>query len=176
MVVLFMVLPDIHPSVAETTPISTSESAPSASAQPDIAVAGAARVGQVELVDTGTQFLPVGSKVKTGPHPIPEQGVYQVVLTESDFESVVAQLREDDNPVIKFTLTPTGDDRLVAHTAELRGYYLCLVVDDQVVNCPILRTPLKNRQGTIELTGDATLEDARRLATLLLSGSAASSP
>jgi preprotein translocase subunit SecD len=102
--------------------------------------------------------------------------VYQVVLTESDFESVEAQLREDDNPVIKFTLTPTGDARLVAHTAELRGYYLCLVVDGQVMNCPILRTPLTNRQGTIELTGDATLEDALRLAILLLPGSAASSP
>jgi preprotein translocase subunit SecD len=177
MVVLFLVLPDIHPSAAETTtPISTSESVPSASVKSASALAGEASVGQVELVDSGTQFLPVGSNVKTGPHPIPEQDVYQVVLTDSDFESVEAQLREEDNPVIEFTLTPAGDARLVAHTAELRGYYLCLVVDGQVVNCPILRTPLTNRQGTIELTGDATLEDALRLAILLLPGSAASSP
>jgi preprotein translocase subunit SecD len=176
-VVLFLVLPDIHPSAAEMTPaVNILESAQSASVQPAIAMVETARVNQIELVDCGTQFLPVGSRVKTGPHAVPEQGVYQVVLTDSDFESVEAQLREEDHPIIEFTLTPTGDAQLVAHTAELRGYYLCLVVDGQVVNCPILRTPLTNRQGTIELTGDATLEDALKLAILLHPGSAASLP
>jgi preprotein translocase subunit SecD len=121
-------------------------------------------------VDGGTEFLSIGSRVKTGAQAIPDREVYQAVLTSADFETVEAQLTDRGRPIIKFTLTPAGDARLAAHTAERRGYYLCLAVDSQVVNCPILRTPLINRRGIIELTGDATFEDARTLAMLLGSG------
>jgi preprotein translocase subunit SecD len=93
-----------------------------------------------------------------------------VVLTSAAFEAIEANLTDKGRPSIIFTLTPAGDVRLAAHTAERRGYYLCLVVDGQVVNCPILRTPLTDRRGVIELTGDATFDDARRLAILLGSG------
>jgi hypothetical protein len=139
-------------------------------AEPSIVIAEASRIGQVELVDGGAQFLTIGGSVKTGPQAIPNQGVYQAVLTSADFETAEAQLGKDGRPVIKFTLTRAGDARLTTHTAELRGYYLCLVVDSRVVNCPILRTPLVDRRGNIELTGDVTLDDARMLAMLLRSG------
>ncbi len=139
-------------------------------AEPSIVIAEAGRVGQVEVVDGGTQFLPVGDLVKTGPYAIPDQDTYQAVLSSADFLSAEAHLGDKGRPVIEFVLTAAGDARLAAHTAELRGYYLCLVVDGRVVNCPILRTPLVDRRGTIELTGDATLDDARTLAMLLRSG------
>lgn len=139
-------------------------------AEPSVVVAEASRAGRVELVDGGTEFLPLGRAVKTGPNAIPSQDVYQAVLTSSDFEAAQARLGGDGRPVIEFVLTRAGDARLAAHTGDLRGYYLCLVVDNQVENCPILRTPLTNRRGTIELTGDATLADARTLAALIRSG------
>ncbi len=139
-------------------------------AEPSVVIAEASRVGRVEVVDGGSQFLTIGGTVKTGPRAIPDQGIYQAVLTSGDFERAEAQQGEDGRPVIEFTLTPAGDARLTTHTAELRGYYLCLVADSRVINCPILRTPLIDRQGTIELTGDATLNDARTMAMLLRSG------
>jgi len=138
--------------------------------EPSMVVAEASRIGLVEVVDGGTQFLPIGDKVKTGPYAIPDQDVYQVVLTGADFVLADPRLGDKGRPVIQFALTPAGDARLAAHTAQLRGYYLCLAVDDHVVNCPILRTPLVDRQGVIELTGDATLDDARTLARLLRFG------
>jgi preprotein translocase subunit SecD len=138
--------------------------------EPSVAVAAASRVGQVELVDGGTEFLPIGSVVKTGLRAIPDQNVYEAVLTSADFEAANARLKQDGRPVIEFILTSTGDARLAAHTAELRGYYLCLAVDSRVLNCPILRTPLANRRGSIELTGNATLDDAHALADLIRSG------
>ena len=138
--------------------------------EPSIVVAEAGRVGQVELVDGGTEFLTVSSVVKTGPRAIPDQEVHQAVLTSGDFKAAEARLNNQDRPIIDFALTPSGDARLAAYTADLRGYYLCLAVDGRVVNCPILRTPLTNRQGTIELTGDASLDDARTLAMLIRSG------
>ena len=141
-----------------------------AGVEPSIVIAEASRVGQVEIVDGGTEFLSVGSTVRTGPRAIPDQGVYQVVLTSAAFEAIEANRTDKGRPSITFTLTSAGDARLAAHTAERRGYYLCLVVDGQVVNCPILRTPLTDRRGVIELTGDATFNDARRLAILLGSG------
>lgn len=139
-------------------------------AEPSIVVAAASRVGQVTLVDGGTEFLPVGSMVQTGPRASPDQNVYQAILTSADFEAADARLKQGARPVVEFILTPSGDARLAAHTAELRGYYLCLAVDGQVVNCPILRTPLTNRRGGLELTGNATLDDAQTLANLIRSG------
>ncbi len=139
-------------------------------AEPSIVVAEATRVGRVELVDGGTEFLPLNRMVKTGSRAIPDQDVYQAVLTSADFEVAEAILKDGSRPAINFVLSLAGDARLANHTAELRGYYLCLAVDSRVVNCPILRTPLTDRRGTIELTGDATLDDAQTLAMLLRSG------
>jgi preprotein translocase subunit SecD len=138
--------------------------------EPSIVVAEANRIGRVELVDSGTEFLPLNRTVQTGPRAIPDQNVYQAVLTSADFEVAEAKLIDGGRPAIDFVLSPAGDARLFAHTAELSGYYLCLVVDNRVTNCPILRTPLTDRHGTIELTGDATLDDARTLAMLIRSG------
>jgi hypothetical protein len=138
--------------------------------EPSIVVAEASRIGRVELVDGGNEFLPLNGVVETGSRAIPDQGVYKAVLTSVDFEVAEARLKDGDNPVIDFVLSPAGDARLAAHTTRLHGYYLCLVVDNRVVNCPIVRTPLTDRRGTIELTGDATLNDAQTLAMLLRSG------
>src|SRR5512136_2739004 len=133
-------------------------------------LAEASRIGRVELVDGGTEFLAIGSLVQTGPQAIPDQATYQSVLTSADFIAADARLGAKGRPVIEFTLTPAADTRLAAQTADRRGYYLCLAVDRRIVNCPILRTPLTKRQGVIELTARATLADARTLAMLLRSG------
>jgi preprotein translocase subunit SecD len=139
-------------------------------AQSSAILAEASRIGRVELVDGGTEFLAIGSLVQTGPQAIPDQATYQSVLTSGDFVAAEARLGAKGRPVIEFTLTPAADARLAAQTADRRGYYLCLAVDRRIVNCPILRTPLTERQGVIELTGSATLADARTLAMLLRSG------
>ena len=139
-------------------------------AQPSAILAEANRIGRVELVDGGTEFLTIGSLVQTGPQAIPDQATYQSVLTSDDFVVAEARLGAKGRPVIEFTLTPAADARLAAQTDDRRGYYLCLAVDHRVVNCPILRTPLTERQGVIELTGGATRADARTLAMLLRSG------
>jgi preprotein translocase subunit SecD len=127
-------------------------------------------IGHVELVDGGTEFLTMESVVKTGPQPIPDRGVYQTVLTSADFEAAEARLGDKGHPVIDFRLTPAGDARLAAHTSDLRGYYLCLVVDARVINCPVLRTPLRDRRGAMELRNGAGLGEARALAAVLRSG------
>jgi hypothetical protein len=142
-----------------------------AGVDPTLVAAEASRVGRVELVEGGTQFLTVSSTVQTGPRAIPDQGIYQTVLTSEDFAAARARWGDQGRPAIEFTLTSAGEARLAAHIAELGdGYYLCLVTDGRVVNCPILRTPLKDRQGAMELTGSVTLDDAMTLALLLRSG------
>lgn len=133
-------------------------------------IEAAAQVGRLELVDGGTEFLPLGSYVQTGPQPRPERKVYQVVVDATHFEMADAYLGADGKPVIGFRLTPQGDAQLAEHTSQ-RGYYLCLVLDGRVVNCPILRTPLSERRGQLELTGRVTLSEARLMAALLRSGS-----
>ena len=132
-------------------------------------VSEATRIGKVEVVEGGTEFLPIGRHVGTGAAPRPELGVYESVLSAAHFITADAYLRHGQ-AAIEFVLTPEGDERLLAHTDRQRGYYLCLLVDGVVVNCPILRTPLTGRHGFVELTGGATLDQARTLAMLLRSG------
>jgi hypothetical protein len=132
-------------------------------------VTEAGHIGLVELVEGGTEFLPIGRRVKSGRVPQPELGIYESVLTAEHFVAAQAYLRRGQ-PVIEFALTPEGGARIANHTGRERGYYLCLLVDGEVVNCPILRTPLAGTCGFIELTGRATLEQADRLAGFLRSG------
>jgi hypothetical protein len=129
----------------------------------------ASQRGEFELVDGGTQFLPLGRRVQSGPLPRPEMGIYEVVLSSDHFITATART-QNGRPAVEFALTPEGDARLAAHTDRQRGYYLCILVDEEVVNCPILRTPLSHRRGVMELTGTASLAHARRLAMLMLSG------
>lgn len=136
---------------------------------PDWLVREAGQRGAFEMVDGGTQFLPLGRRVQSGPQARPEQGIYEVVLSATHVVSATAQM-ERGRPTIRFLLTPEGDAQLDAHTSRQRGYYLCILIDDEVVNCPVVRTPLVDRRGTIELTGTASLAQARRMATLMLSG------
>lgn len=136
---------------------------------PEWLVQEATRRGAFELVEGGTQFLTPGRRVQSGPEPQPELGIYEVVLSPTHFISATARL-EHGRPAVAFLLTPEGDARLAAHTGRQRGYYLCILIDGEVVNCPLVRTPLTERSGVIELTGAATLEQARRLAMLMLSG------
>jgi hypothetical protein len=58
-----------------------------------------------------------------------------------------------------------GDAWLFAHTAELRGSYLCLAVYSGAGNFYPAH-PLLNLQGIAELTGDASLDGARTPAML----------
>ena len=136
---------------------------------PDWLAHEAGQRGEFELVDGGTQFLPLGRRVQSGPLPQPELGIYEVVLSAHHFVIATARM-ENGRPAVEFVLTPEGDSRLAAHTDHQRGYYLCILVDEEVVNCPILRTPLVSRRGVMELTGAASLAHARRLAMLMLSG------
>ena len=129
----------------------------------------AMRPGKLELVEGGTEFLPIGKRIKTGKTARPDLGIYETVLDSHHFVMAEAYLRYN-RPVIEFRLTPQGDARLATHTRGQSGYYLCLTVDGEVVNCPILRTPLIERHGWIELTGDVTLAQARTWAALLRSG------
>ena len=129
----------------------------------------ATRPGRLELVECGTEFLPVGAHVDTGNRANPESAIYAVVLTAEHFAAARAAMGRNGRPVIAFVLTPDGDERLAAHTAQ-EGYYLCLLLDGRVVSCPVVRTPLVDRRGVMEFLSNVTLAQAQRYAALLNSG------
>ena len=135
----------------------------------DVLAGEAARIGRVELVEGGTEFLPIGAEIETSLRPDPERRIYQSVLASEHFAAARAEMGRNGRPLIAFVLTPTGADLLAAHTVQ-QGYYLCLVLDGQVVNCPVIRTPLVERRGVMEFISNVTLEQAQIYAMLLCSG------
>jgi hypothetical protein len=136
----------------------------------DVLVAESGRVGRVELVEGGTEFLPIGALVVTGVRPDPQRNVYQSVLASEHFAEARAEMGRNGKPLISFSLTPTGADLFSAHTAAQQGYYLCLVVDGQVANCPVIRAPLVEGRGVMEFISNVTMEQAKTYAMLLCSG------
>lgn len=125
--------------------------------------------GRLELVEGGTEFLPVGAQVDTGNNANPERAIYAVVLTAEHFAAAQAAMGHNGRAVIAFVLTPDGDERLAAHTVQ-EGYYLCLLLDGRVAGCPVVRTPLVERRGAMEFLSNVTLAQAQRYAALLNSG------
>ncbi len=135
-----------------------------------ILVREAVRTGRVEVVEGGTEFLPVGARVKTSAWADPSRNVYQSVLTSVHFSAATMATDVSGKPVIEFVLTPTGDALLAAHSSQQRGYYLCVVVDGEVLTCPVIRTPLAERRGVMEFSEKVTREQVRTIAMLLCSG------
>ncbi len=71
-------------------------------------------------------------------------------------------------PVVTFRLKPDYAARFYRFTDEHINEYLCIVLDNRVISCPVIRTAIPGGTGQIE--GGFTLEEAQDLASMLNAG------
>lgn len=111
-----------------------------------------------------TELAPaeVASPVATAP------GVYQTIITGAGLTNVDVNRTQEGKYVVSFELKPEAATRFAEYTSSHVGQYLCIVLDKEVISCPVIRSAIVGGSGMIE--GNFTLESARQLALQLRYG------
>jgi len=132
--------------------------------------------GLLEFVDLGATFLPEGTIVQTDYLSVePSETVtgtatvYPTVLTGRNLKT--AQVNFDQTtgqPFIAFELDAEGAAIFAEHTASNINRYLAIVLDSQVISCPVIRSAIPDGKGVIE--GSFTLEEAQSVVLQLRYG------
>ncbi len=134
--------------------------------------------GLLEFVDTGDEHMEPGTPIKTDGRTSAEdeeetdenETVYHTILTGADLKNVGVEMYEQRNtPVIAFQMTTEGGQIFAEHTRTHVGQFLALVLDGEVISCPVINTAITNGEGVIE--GSFTIESANALAVQLKYGS-----
>ncbi len=152
---------------------------------PDLAIRTIRETGLLEFVDAGRSPLPEGTEVTTTfgeeeepaeeAEPTPAAGeeeaaaqpeMYETIITGQDLDQVSNAGLNTNTRV--FLLKSEGADRFSDYTGANIGSHLCIVLDKQVLSCPVVNNRIE-REGVISL-GNATLEEGRALAIQLRYG------
>ena len=111
----------------------------------------------------GPQLDSQGQMVGTSYYAVEKQRT----VTGRDLSNANSARGQFGNPVVEFTLTPTGAKAFGELTGRNVGSGLAIVLDNKVVSAPVVRSRIDNR-GQIE--GGFTPQEAEDLSTVLRSG------
>lgn len=144
---------------------------------PRRAIALIGKTALLEFVDTGSIQLPAGArwstdgKTVTLPPPAPPLHLAKtVVLTGAGLTDARAAFDPVSiQPVVRFQFAGPAANALETFTASHIGQYLTIVLDNEVISSPVIRTRLSGGSGQIS-GGFASLADAHDLAVLLRGG------
>jgi preprotein translocase subunit SecD len=99
----------------------------------------------------------------------PEEPVYTTILTGKDLQDASVGLNPQTNePMVHFAFKSQAAQTLADHTRANIGKYMAIVLDGEVISCPVIRSELPDGSGVIE--GRFTLAEARSLAVQLKYG------
>ena len=94
-------------------------------------------IGQIEFIDGGTASPPLGRRIKVGPQADPAHDIYQALFTGDDVENIIPPDPAAGQIFYSLVLKPaavTQFDRFI-QTNSNSNPYVCVVVDERVVNC-----------------------------------------
>lgn len=95
----------------------------------------------------------------------PNSEANQVIITGEDIDWVETTFY-GKNPVVYFRVTKEGGDILANHTSKNIGKWMAIILNDEVISCPVIRERIK-RNGHIY---GFTLNEAKELEMLLNAG------
>jgi preprotein translocase subunit SecD len=129
------------------------------------------RTGQMLIIDTGSQSLPVGTDV-TGLTCTTECGPNQYKIqfkgNELDTNSVSAGLDSStQQPIVTFQFKGDAQARFADYTAKNVGNYLTITLDNKVIESAVIQSQIT---GQGQISGSMTVAQANDLATLLKYG------
>jgi len=147
---------------------------------PERAVATLRETGLLEFIDAGSTFLPPGTVVTTTfgetgeatteltQEITPTEKIYPSVITGQHLKGAEVHLDEYGKPEIALEFTDEGAAIFAAHTAASIGHYLPIILDKQVISCPVIQTAIPD--GRARITGQFSLEEARSIVIQLKYG------
>lgn len=97
-----------------------------------------------------------------------------VILTGGDLEPkcYVDYSGQTGEPIVAFSLKPRGSKTFASFTRTHVGEYLAIVLDREVISCPVIKTPITGGSGIIEggFGGPGGVDRATNLSILLNAG------
>jgi len=147
---------------------------------PERAVATLRETGLLEFIDAGKTFLPPGTVVRTSfgeteeatsettEEITPTETIYPSVITGQHLKGADVHLDEYGKPEIALEFTDEGAAIFAEHTATSIGKYLAIILDKQVISCPVIQTAIPD--GRARITGQFSLEEARSIVIQLKYG------
>ena len=129
------------------------------------------KTGQMLIIDTGSQSLPVGTDV-TGLTCTDTctSGQYKIQFKGSDLDTNSVSAGLDPNtqqPVVTFQFKGDAQKRFADYTAANIGNYLTITLDNKVIESATIQSQIT---GPGQISGSMTVAQANDLATLLKYG------
>lgn len=99
----------------------------------------------------------------------PAAGFISVGLTGGDLESAGVSFNQNTNqPVVTLEFTDQGREKFAQITQEVQGQILAIFLDEMPLSFPVVEEPIT--QGQALISGDFTLDEAKKLAAQLNAG------
>lgn len=150
------------------TIVTTSLGGPAATPTPTPATS-VTSAGGAKSAATPAAGTPVASP---SPSPTPANPfagrVFPTILTGKDLSNADVGFDQYGQPVIQFTLTAEGAKKFGDFTSKNVGKYLAITMDKQVIESPVIQSPILGGNG--QITGQFTLQEAKSIAIQLKYG------
>lgn len=121
------------------------------------------QTGLMEIIDTGSNALPVGTQVKEGQYPVKFTG------TDLDPNAISVSFNQANQPQIDFAMQGNAKAAFADYTASHIGQYLTITLDGKVIESAVINSQITG-PGQIS-GGSLTLSAAQNIAALLRYGS-----
>ena len=151
-----------------------------------IQVPGIGSADELKALIGTTAKLTFNPVVSTGTNPDARSDIGQVVLPSAEGDGLFYTLEEspvvtgeeltdampatDQNgmPAVDFRFNPTGARKFGEYTANNIGQPFAIVLDDEVISAPVIRSAIPGGSG--QISGSMDFDEANRLAVLLRAG------
>jgi preprotein translocase subunit SecD len=120
------------------------------------------QTGEMNIIDTGTSPLNVGTTVTPGQYPVRFTG------SQLDTNQISAGLdSQNGKPIVTFAFTGKAKTDFATYTAKNVGNYLTITLDNRVIESATIQSEI---DGNGQITGIGNITDAQNLAALLKYG------
>ena len=120
------------------------------------------RVGQIEFIDGGATSPPLGRWMR--------QDEYNVLFTAHDVEAVTPPNTETGQIFYRLNLTSAGSERMAEFVANQTEHYVCIVIDQQVINCSSMYHLTDDTLDILPSLGSGAMVSLNDLAVFVKSG------
>ncbi|HEU5348588.1 MAG TPA: protein translocase subunit SecD, partial [Ktedonobacterales bacterium] len=120
------------------------------------------QTGEMNIIDTGSNYVPEGTTVTPGQYPVRFTGA------ELDTNQISAGLDSSSGkPIVTFAFTGKAKSDFAKYTAQHINQYLTITLDNKVINSAVIQSEI---DGNGQITGLGTIDKAQNLAALLKYG------
>jgi preprotein translocase subunit SecD len=123
-------------------------------------------VHSLEFIDSGKTYFIEDTIVQTSTDlsNVDNEIIFQTILSEEDIQNAEVKM-EYGNYMVAFDFTEDATKIFSDFTSSHIGKYLCIVLDNEVISCPIINSAVTGGSGLIQ--GDFTYDRASELAGFL---------